>query len=68
MGSADGDRDGVVAADEGVSFEEGGTSEWSGVKARLAYTMALFNILMMWDGLPADENNILHISMAQFVL
>jgi hypothetical protein len=45
-----------------------GHRKWSGLKARLAYTMALFNLLMMWDGLPADENNILHISMAQFVL
>jgi hypothetical protein len=41
---------------------------WHGVKARLAYTMALFNILMLWDGLPADDDDVLHISIAEFVL
>jgi hypothetical protein len=30
--------------------------------------MALFNILMLWDGLPADDDDVLHISIAEFVL
>lgn len=41
---------------------------WSGLHARLAYTMALFNILAMWDGIPVDEDGIIHLSIAQFVL
>src|SRR5947199_190147 len=41
---------------------------WSGLHARLAYTMALFNILVMWDGIPADEHGTIHLSIAPFVL
>jgi hypothetical protein len=41
---------------------------WNGLRARLAYTMALFNILVMWDGIPVDEHGIIHLSIAQFVL
>jgi hypothetical protein len=41
---------------------------WAGLHARLAYTMALFNILVMWDGIPADEHGTIHLSIAQFVL
>jgi hypothetical protein len=41
---------------------------WGGLKARLAYTMALFNILVMWDGIPVDEHGIIHLSIAKFGL
>ncbi len=41
---------------------------WDGLKARLAYTMALFNILVMWNGLQVDDDGILHHSIAQFAL
>ncbi len=41
---------------------------WKGLHARLAYTMALFNILVMWDGIPVDEDGIIHLSIAGFVL
>ena len=41
---------------------------WDGLMARLAYTMALFNILVMWDGLQVDDDGILHHSIAQFAL
>lgn len=41
---------------------------WKGLHARLAYTMALFNILVLWDGLPADDDDILHFSIAEFAL
>jgi hypothetical protein len=41
---------------------------WEGLKARLAYTMALFNILVLWDGMPADEHGNIHLSIAEFSL
>jgi hypothetical protein len=41
---------------------------WGGLRARLAYTMALFNILVLWDGIPVDEQGIIHLSIAEFSL
>ena len=41
---------------------------WGGVRARLAYTMALFNMLVLWDGIPVDEHGIIHLSIAEFSL
>ena len=41
---------------------------WSGLRARLAYTMALFNVLVVWDGLPVDEHGNIHLSIAEFTL
>ena len=41
---------------------------WAGLKARLAYTMALFNILVLWDGMPVDDDGIIHLSIAEFTL
>lgn len=36
--------------------------------ARLAYTVALFNTLKLWDGLNFDEHGVLHTSIARFAL
>ncbi len=41
---------------------------WAGVRARLAYTMAVFNILVLWDGIPIDADGIIHLSIAEFSL
>ena len=41
---------------------------WTGLRTRLAYTMALFNILVLWDGIPVDEQGIIHLSIAAFSL
>ncbi len=41
---------------------------WANLRARLAYTMALFNILVLWDGLPVDADGNIHLSIAQFSL
>ncbi len=41
---------------------------WAGLGARLAYTMALFNVLVLWDGLPVDEDGNIHLSIAEFAL
>ncbi len=41
---------------------------WTNLRARLAFTMAVFNILVQWDGLPVDADGNIHLSMAQFCL
>jgi hypothetical protein len=41
---------------------------WTGLRTRLAYTMAVFNILVLWDGIPVDDDGILHLSIAEFAL
>ncbi len=38
------------------------------LRTRLAYTMALFNILVLWDGGPADAHRNIHLSIAEFSL
>ena len=41
---------------------------WEYFKARLAYTVAAFNILVQWHGLKPDENGVIHLSIAEFSL
>ncbi len=41
---------------------------WSYFMARLAFTMAVFNLLVQWNGLPVDANGNIHLSIAQFSL
>jgi hypothetical protein len=41
---------------------------WGGLKARLAYTMAVYNLLVLWDGIPVDDDGNIHLSIAQFSL
>src|SRR5512134_3303574 len=38
------------------------------VQTRLAFTMAVFNLLAQWDGLPADEHGFVPLSIAEFSL
>ena len=38
------------------------------VQSRLAFTMAVFNLLAQWDGLPADEDGFVPRSIAEFSL
>jgi len=33
----------------------------AGLRARLAYTTAVFNILVLWDGFPVDEHGNIHL-------
>ena len=37
-------------------------------KTRLAFTMALFNLLVQWDGLPSNSDGFVPLSIAQFTL
>ncbi len=41
---------------------------WEYFRARLGFTMAAFNILVQWDGLKADKDGFVHLSIADFSL
>lgn len=41
---------------------------WDYFKARLAFTMAAFNILAQWYGLKPDDQGFVHLSIAEFSL
>jgi hypothetical protein len=41
---------------------------WAYFQSRLAYTMAMFNLLVQWDGLQVDEEGCVHFSIAPFSL
>jgi len=41
---------------------------WSYFESRLAYTMALFNMLVQWYGLEPDEDGFVRLSIADFSL
>ncbi len=41
---------------------------WAYFEMRLAYTMAIFNLLQQWNGLNFDENGVSHLSLAEFSL
>jgi len=42
--------------------------KWEYFKSRLAYTMAMFNILVQWNGLQVDQDGSVHFSIAEFGL
>ena len=41
---------------------------WGYFKTRLAFTMALFNLLVQWDGLPTNNDGFVPLAIAQFTL
>ena len=41
---------------------------WAGLRTRLAFSVALFNILVDWQGLHPDEDGVTHLALAQFSL
>ena len=41
---------------------------WATLRARLAYTMAVFNLLVQWDGIAVDDDGNVHLSIAEFSL
>ncbi len=45
-----------------------GQRAWAYLKARLAHTLAMFNLLVQWDGLRPDEDGFVPLSLAQFSL
>jgi len=49
-------------------FKKVGHRVWSYCAARLAYTLAVFNLLAQWDGLQLDEADAVCLSIAEFSL
>ena len=49
-------------------FKRVGHRVWRYFQARLAFTMAVFNICIGWNGPQADENGFVPFSLAQFSL
>lgn len=41
---------------------------WDYFETRLAFTMAMFNLLVQWHGLEADDDGLVHLSIADFSL
>jgi hypothetical protein len=41
---------------------------WDYFRARLAFIMLAFSILLQWDDLKPDENGFVHLSVPQFIL
>ncbi len=42
--------------------------KWPSFMARVAFTLALFNVLVLWDGLNVDTDGVVHLSIAPFSL
>ena len=49
-------------------LKHAGQRTWDGLRTRLAYTLALFNILVLWDGIPVDDDGMIHLSIAEFTI
>lgn len=52
----------------GCHFKKVSHRAWAYFQSRLAYTMALFKILVAWHGLLPDQRGFVHLSIAQFSL
>jgi hypothetical protein len=49
-------------------FGEGIDRGWAYFQARLAFTMAAFNVLVQWHGLQPNASGFVPLSMAEFSL
>jgi hypothetical protein len=49
-------------------FKKVGHRVWTYFESRLAYTMALFNLLVQWDGLVIDDDGFVPLTIAGFSL
>lgn len=49
-------------------FKKVGHRIWSYFKSRVGWTMALFNILVQWNGIEPDESGFVQLSIANFSL
>jgi len=49
-------------------FKKVGHRVWRYFAARLAFTMAMFNVLVQWEGLVPDAQGSIHLSIAEFSL
>ena len=51
-----------------VHFKKVSHRSWPHFMARLAFTMAMFNVLVLWEGLQVDADGVIHLSIAPFSL
>jgi len=51
-----------------IGFKKLSHRTWRNLRARLAFTMAVFNILVQWDGFPVHNDGNIHLSIAEFSL
>ena len=49
-------------------FKKLGHRVWAYFQARLAFTIAMFNLLVQWHGFQPDETGFVHLSIAEFSL
>ncbi len=49
-------------------FKKVGHRVWEYFQMRLAFTLAAYNVLVQWHGLPADDNGFVPLSIAEFSL
>jgi hypothetical protein len=49
-------------------FKKVGHRVWAYFRARLAFTLAAYNVLAQWWGLEPDEEGVIHLSIAEFSL
>jgi len=49
-------------------FKKVGHRVWTYFRARLAFTIAMFNLLVQWHGFQPDETGFVHLSIAEFSL
>jgi hypothetical protein len=49
-------------------FKHMAHKSWTYFRSHLAYTMALFNLLVEWHGLQPDDSGFVHLSIADFSL
>src|SRR5512132_2852873 len=61
-------RDGALDADAGLPCEKVMHRGWAYVQARLAFTMAAFNVLVQWHGFQPNASGFVPLSIAEFSL
>jgi hypothetical protein len=52
----------------GLSLQEGPAPEGTCFQARLAFTLAAFNLLVQWHGLKPNEHGFVPLLLAEFSL
>ena len=65
---SDVDRDDFINVTLVCHFKKVMHRRWSYFKTRVGFTMALFNILVQWDGLSIEDDGFVPLSIAQFSL
>ena len=68
MECAHGCRNGSLHADLHLRFKHMAHKVWRYFEAHVGWTLALFNILVEWNGFIPDDDGFVHLSIAEFSL